>query len=730
MVMVGNRRGVVHKVAVLGYFQRNPSFSKCLGQHQTITKPLTSGKVKAAMESSDRSFEDWGSSSPSGSSVAAESQEPLDILSETEQLFESTYVPEYDPRDVIAIVHCPPPLAMKGTRSWEEETASVKSAPSHGLPLPAEDRKASGHASGYESGQGSCDAAVTTQRTTQSALESTCRQSIQRLALRLAKDNVIKFIVNQVGMEEKKHVRTTRKPLILAQTECEIGFRVKVHLCLGKEDSANKGSAPVFQMNVIFDPKTDATMLVNKTKRDEQQFVPVRKRPASPGEVPIRIESSEGAMLGPAPYSISWSGKHILDMTVLPRGYMSLVPQHRKPTTKRKRRALEGLASLSGPPPAKKPKTKETREGPDVSTVIQAKPPIDDVVAVGGPTASSSLGSKFNLIHDLCHPLEALKLHDGVKVANAIEEEDYTLVRKADIAVHRKSLVFKARHSDVAEGFIAVKVWRSHSEIDREDGKGMGLDVVGKYWLTEIKNHLEVSKHRAIASIHGFDARFLALYLEYIDAPSLDARIDGEGNPYCTLGSTDARQVLLDMTDAINFVHRKGIVHNDIKPSNILYSRERGAVLVDFGCATTGSVHGSGTRWYIPPEYGGDGTRGAPGDIFALGVVLLFLLRKIPLPELQSPPLVWDFRLLKRRGREAPEAAQALTQWESIVGEAAKKVMEMVDDEIRPEVLKVISRMVAVTAEERATGDQIVETLKEYDDLGKKYVFTYQDAEI
>ncbi|KAK4081685.1 uncharacterized protein Triagg1_2426 [Trichoderma aggressivum f. europaeum] len=681
------------------------------------------------MESSDKSFQTWTAASPGGSSVAAESQEPLDFPSETEQLFESTYVPEYYSSDAIAIVHCPPPLATIGARSWEEEPASVKSAPAQGLALPADDRKASGHASGYELGQGSCDEAATAQRTTQSALE-TCRQSIQRLALTLARDNVIKLIVNQYGMKKKKHVRATRKPLILAQTECEIGFQVRVRLCLDKEDSANKGEAPEFTMKVIFDPKTDTIMLVNKTKRGEQHVITVRKQSSPPREVPIRIESCEGAMLGPAEYSISWLGEHILDMTVFPRGYMSPVPQHRKPTTKRKRGALEGLASLSAPLPAKKPKTKEAREEPDASTVIQAKPPIDEVVAGSGPTASSSLGPKLNPIGDLCHPLEALKLHDGVKVANAVEEEDYTLVRRDKIADHRKSLVFKAQHSDVAKGFVAVKVWRSHSEIDREDGKGMGLDVVSENWLEEVKIHMKVSEHRAIASIHGFDARFLALYLEYFDAPSLEACIDSKGNPYCTLGSIDARQVLLDMIDAVNFIHRKGVIHNDIKPSNILYSEERGAVLIDFGCATTGSNDSGGTRWYIPPEFGNDGTRGAPGDIFALGVVLLFLLRKIPLPELQSPPLVWDFCRRERRGQEAPEATGPQAQWESIVCEAARKVKEAVDDEFLPEVLEKISLMVAVTAEERATGDQIVEALKKHDDLGEKYVFTYQDAEI
>lgn len=210
--------------------------------------------------------------------------------------------------------------------------------------------------------------------------------------------------------------------------------------------------------------------------------------------------------------------------------------------------------------------------------------------------------------------------------------------------------------------------------------------------------------------------------MEYIDAPSLDTHINGEGNPYCTLDSKDARQVLLDMTDAINFVHRKGVIHNDIKPSNILYSKERGAVLIDFGLATTRSAHNGGTRWYIPPEYGSDGKRGAPGDIFALGVVLLFLLRKIPLPELQSPPLVWDIR---RRGVGNKKAAAARAQWESIVNEAAGKLKDMNDGVIHPKVLKVISRMVAPRPKKRATGDQIVEKVKEYDDVGSKYVFTY-----
>lgn len=422
------------------------------------SNPLTSGKVKAAMESSDGSFEDWRASSPDCPSVASEYQEPLESSSDTR----------------------------------EEEIADRKSAPSQGLIFPSRDRKTSGHAYGYGSGQKPYDNGVTTQRTTQSALEATGRQSIQRLALRLAKDNVTKLVAKQVGMEAKKSFRATRRPLFLAQTECEIGFQVKVYLCMDEEDSASEGSAPELGMNIIFDPKSDAIMLFNRTKGDEQQFITVRKRPISNAWVPIRIGSSERAMLDPASYSISWSGKHILDMTVFPRRYMSLVPRYLKPLTKSRKRALEELASQSSPPPVKKYKAKEANEGSSVSTAIQID---DDVIAVSGPTASSSLRSKFNLINDLCHPMEALKLHDAIKVVNSIEEEDYTLTRKADIAVHRKSLVFKARHSDAAEELIVVKLLRSHSEIKHKDDKVMGIDVVGERWLKEVKNHCRVSEH-------------------------------------------------------------------------------------------------------------------------------------------------------------------------------------------------------------------------------------------
>ncbi|KAK4080226.1 hypothetical protein Trihar35433_1331 [Trichoderma harzianum] len=678
------------------------------------------------------------------SSVAAGSQGPADSSSDMELSSSSPHEPSNNYNNIITFHN------LFKVKDWLGNAFSNdRSIPAQRLLLPPGE-EASGGAPSYKSGQESCDGGANTQ----DAPGTTSHRSLQRLAVE-SSEHVINLVATDIGMGKGDFAQTKGEPLVLDQTELNTGFHVVATLCLGEEDSAHQESDPTVQIAIYFDPNSDSVMLFNKTSHDAEQFITIKRQLASPEEAPTRIESCEGAMLGPASYSISWSGKPILDMTILPRRYISLDSQNRKPKMNSRKRALEEeeeeeeeddeeeddeeeddeeeddeeeLDSQSTSPPAKRPKTKETSDESNAGTesntsaAVQVKQPTNDVVAASSSTASSDLEFKFDLIADLCHPLEELKLHGSIRVATRAEDNDYTLVREGDVAVQPNWLAFPARHSGFPRKAVVVKTLRSHS--------GTDLHTVSIEWLNEVKNHSQVSKHRSIASFYGSDARFMALYQEHIDAPSLSSYIESNENPHCILNSADARRVLLDMTDAINFIHRKGITHNDIKPFNIAYSRERRPVLLDFGLATAGSVHGNGTRWYIPPEYVNDGTRGPPGDVFALGVVLLFLLRQIPLPEKQSPPLVWDVHLLRRRSREATRAAEALAQWESIVGEAAKKVKEMVDDELHPEVLKVISRMVAVTAEERATGDQIVETLRKYDDYGRNYTFTYLKAEI
>lgn len=131
-----------------------------------------------------------------------------------------------------------------------------------------------------------------------------------------------------------------------------------------------------------------------------------------------------------------------------------------------------------------------------------------------------------------------------------------------------------------------------------------------------------------IILLKAFDARLFAMYVKRL-SNSL------QRGTSCSLSSNDARTILRDVASALEYLESQKVVHNGIKPSNMAYSPSRGAVLLDFGLATYSNEPTStgGTPWYVPPEYRTDNIRGTAGDIWALGVTMLYILRKTPLPE-------------------------------------------------------------------------------------------------
>jgi serine/threonine-protein kinase len=91
--------------------------------------------------------------------------------------------------------------------------------------------------------------------------------------------------------------------------------------------------------------------------------------------------------------------------------------------------------------------------------------------------------------------------------------------------------------------------------------------------------------------------------------------------------------VLRDVLSALSALHREGIVHGDVKPSNLMLKRTGNAKLVDIGSAFEWGQGASGrtcTPNYAPPEVlEGDG--GSPqGDLASLGYVLVEMLSGVP----------------------------------------------------------------------------------------------------
>jgi serine/threonine-protein kinase len=119
--------------------------------------------------------------------------------------------------------------------------------------------------------------------------------------------------------------------------------------------------------------------------------------------------------------------------------------------------------------------------------------------------------------------------------------------------------------------------------------------------------------------------------MKYIRGGTLKGLIEREG----TLPVARAATILTQVGSALDYAHRKGVIHRDVKPSNILLSEEGWAYLSDFGLARgTGGAPGltmagtvMGTPEYMSPEQAqGLDSVGPATDIYALGVVLYELL--------------------------------------------------------------------------------------------------------
>jgi beta-lactam-binding protein with PASTA domain/predicted Ser/Thr protein kinase len=116
--------------------------------------------------------------------------------------------------------------------------------------------------------------------------------------------------------------------------------------------------------------------------------------------------------------------------------------------------------------------------------------------------------------------------------------------------------------------------------------------------------------------------------MEYVDGRSLKALVRERG----ALEPAVALDIVIQILRAARFAHRRGVIHRDLKPHNVLLDDEGRARVTDFGIARAGAsdmtMTGSimGTAQYLSPEQAQGFAVSSSSDIYSVGVILYELL--------------------------------------------------------------------------------------------------------
>ncbi|HEX2195195.1 MAG TPA: serine/threonine-protein kinase [Candidatus Limnocylindria bacterium] len=188
-----------------------------------------------------------------------------------------------------------------------------------------------------------------------------------------------------------------------------------------------------------------------------------------------------------------------------------------------------------------------------------------------------------------------------------------------EIALGGTARVHRARDEQLDRD-VAVKILHPHLLPDDTSRRRLAAEARAAASLS----------HPGVVMVYDVDpdAAAPAIVMELVDGESLAARFATHG----PMAPREVARVGAEIADALYHAHRRGIVHRDVKPGNILLERESGrAKLVDFGIAHSLAAGAEsltqtgltvGTPRYMAPEQMAGGRVGPRTDLWSLGVVL------------------------------------------------------------------------------------------------------------
>ena len=188
--------------------------------------------------------------------------------------------------------------------------------------------------------------------------------------------------------------------------------------------------------------------------------------------------------------------------------------------------------------------------------------------------------------------------------------------------------VYKAYDPNLRRA-VAIKVIHPHLSRDPEFTRRFEEEATGIAHL----------RHANITQVFDFnhDGDLYYMVMEFIAGETLQARLKRLNETNRRLPVKDVIKFAVDICDAAEYAHERGVIHRDIKPANVMLDVHGKAILMDFGIArmvgggqhtATGAV--LGTAMYMSPEQIQGLHADARADIYSLGVTLFEMLSGKP----------------------------------------------------------------------------------------------------